>query len=67
MPFLFSKDQCCRCGGFMVPDIFFDPRETVRSPQSVFHPMIRCLNCGNLEDLVIVQHRHPKRRELVLV
>ena len=46
--------SCERCGGFMVFDTFCDPQEK-ESPLGF--GMTRCLNCGNLEDTIILTNR----------
>jgi hypothetical protein len=46
--------SCERCGGFMVLDTFCDPQE---KESRLGLGMTRCLNCGNLEDTIILTNR----------
>lgn len=41
---------CSRCQGLMVDETLFNPGERV---SRTWLPIIRCLNCGNLEDALI--------------
>ena len=41
---------CSRCQGWMVAETLFNPSEGVTH---TWVPVIRCLNCGNLEDALI--------------
>ncbi len=45
---------CGRCGGFMVVESMFDAIGLTISGEL---QEVRCLNCGNLEDTVIVANR----------
>lgn len=41
---------CSRCQGLMVDEMLFNPSEGV---SHTWVPVLRCLNCGNLEDALI--------------
>lgn len=41
---------CSRCHGLMVDETLFNPSEAV---SHTWVPVVRCLNCGNLEDGLI--------------
>jgi hypothetical protein len=41
---------CSRCQGLMVGETLFNPSEGL---SQTWVPVIRCLNCGNLEDALI--------------
>lgn len=45
---------CTRCQGFMVEDHFMDFDGTMGHMWASGH---RCMNCGNVHDAVIQQHR----------
>lgn len=54
--------MCKRCGGLMVMERLWS---TAGEALGLGPPATRCLNCGNLEDPVIRQHRldrPPARR-----
>jgi len=53
--------RCQRCQGCMVRDFFLDVMNV--SGEMDFNGW-RCVNCGNITDPVIVQHRDADRREL---
>jgi len=49
--------KCTRCEGLMVEDHFLDFEGTVGHMWTTSH---RCMNCGNVHDAVIEQHRLAK-------
>ena len=50
--------HCARCNGFVVPEQTSDPHGATERFEAV-----RCLNCGNIEDAMILANRnHPIRR-----
>ncbi len=58
-----SDKNCERCHGLMVVDQLYDRSETLVSP------CYRCVNCGELVDSLILQHRQHRpepRREIDL-
>jgi hypothetical protein len=46
--------SCSRCQGLMVNETLCNPRE---GSVHTWVPVIRCLNCGNLEDALIRRAR----------
>lgn len=46
--------SCSRCQGLMVKETLCNPRE---GSVHLWLPVIRCLNCGNLEDSLIRRAR----------
>ena len=50
--------HCVRCNGCVVPDEISDSHGATEQVEAV-----RCLNCGNIEDAMILANRnHPIRR-----
>ncbi len=50
--------HCVRCNGFVVPEQISDSHGVTERFEAV-----RCLNCGNIEDAMILANRnHPIRR-----
>jgi hypothetical protein len=54
---------CPRCQGFRMPQAYCDVQDT-SDPAWVFS--LRCLNCGAIEDPLIVKNRHLPHRSLPL-
>ena len=49
--------HCARCNGFVVPEQTSDPHGATERFEAVC-----CLNCGNIEDAIILANRnHPIR------
>ena len=46
--------HCARCQGFMVTEYFIDMKD---GSGPMWRRGWRCVNCGNLVDRVIAQHR----------
>lgn len=46
--------RCCRCRGLMVLDRFTD---LLSDTGSLHFPGLRCLNCGEVVDPVVIAHR----------
>lgn len=44
---------CGRCSGYVVPEQISDPYGTTER-----HETVRCLNCGNIEDAMILTNRN---------
>lgn len=52
--------HCARCNGCVVPDQISDPHGTTERLEAV-----RCLNCGNIEDAMILANRNQPMRRLL--
>ena len=54
--------NCTRCHGLMVKDHFMDFEGT---HGHMWASAYRCMNCGNVHDSVIEQHRRMKQPQVV--
>lgn len=52
-----AMDRCLRCDGLMVPTGLVGVPDSTRSL-----PAWRCVNCGDVVDFAILQHRTFRRR-----
>lgn len=52
--------NCSRCQGFMVREHFMDFDGTIGH---MWAKGYRCMNCGNVHDPIIEQHRHPRNHQ----
>lgn len=55
---------CTRCQGLMVDDQLFDMEGAYGE---MWTTSLRCLNCGEVQDAVIAQHRLLQREKVVLL
>ncbi len=51
--------NCVRCNGCVVPEQISDPHGTTERCE-----VVRCLNCGNIEDAMIEANRNQHVRRL---
>lgn len=54
--------NCSRCQGFMVREHFMDFDGTIGH---MWAKGYRCMNCGNVHDPIIEQHRHTRNHQVL--
>jgi len=55
---------CVRCGGFLVVEEWGGLVDNVRDQRLVSMKCVRCVNCGCIDDSVIVENRLIERSEI---
>jgi hypothetical protein len=55
---------CVRCGGFLVIDEWGEPVNYVRDKRLWRMKCVRCVNCGSIDDSVILENRLIERSTL---
>jgi|CXWL01.1.fsa_nt_gi hypothetical protein len=55
---------CARCGGFLVLEDWDGSVSSFRGKQLRSMEFIRCVNCGSIDDPVILINRHIERSTL---
>jgi len=52
---------CARCGGFLVIEEWGEFVDNVRNKQLLRMKCVRCVNCGSIDDSVILANRLIER------